>query len=82
MNVCKFPGCERIARGQGYYCSQECKFLARQQRKEHEHDRAMFEAARNAGRAETCRGCEGGFYSTDEADFVRCGCGRNLEAAA
>ena len=81
MIACKLPGCEKLAR-QGSYCSQEHKFIGRQQSKERNHDRAMFEAARNATPAAPCIGCPGGFYATDEAQMTRCGCGRNFEVAA
>ena len=76
---CKAPGCDRITEGAGIYCSQSCKFVARQIRAELKHDRAMFEAASCAPLAERCKGCEGGYFGTDEINLIRCGCGRIYE---
>lgn len=76
---CKTPGCERIAVDQGIYCSPSCKFVARQIQRELKHDRLMYEFASNAPLAERCKGCEGGYFDTDEIDLTRCGCGRIYE---
>lgn len=81
MAICKLPGCDNSSR-HDRYCSPECGFVGRQQNREREHDRAVFEAARNAPTAQPCSRCPGGFYATDEAEMTRCGCGRDYEVAA